>query len=218
MRQVRLGYCLPVPTVCYSLVLEEFLLYLSLGFHHIADPQACDHLLFIVTLCAAYPLLAWRQVLVLITAFTIGHSLTLALSALHLVNLPSKWVEILIPITILLSSLFNVLGGVAPAKQRVFSAKIGSRYLLALLFGLIHGLGFSSFFRALMGEATNITWPLFSFNIGIELGQILIVMLFFLLFMVLFRLKPFPHRDWNIFISGAGAGGSVLLLLGLLGG
>ena len=193
--------------------MEEFLIYLSLGFHHIADPQACDHLLFIVTLCAAYPLLAWRQILVLVTAFTIGHSLTLALAALDLVKIPAEWIEMLIPVTIFLTSMLNIGGAESPANFRTFSIKTAPRYFLALFFGLIHGLGFSNFFRSLMGEAGTIIWPLFSFNIGIELGQILILVFFFFLFWGISKLKPIQHRDWNLFVSGAGAGGAILLLL-----
>lgn len=197
--------------------MEEFFTYLSLGFHHIADPQACDHLLFVITLCAAYPLAAWRQVLVLITAFTIGHSLTLALAALNLIHIPAAWVEMLIPITILLTGLFNISSARPRDHYRAFSTKTMPRYGLALFFGLIHGLGFSTFFRALMGDTGSVVWPLFSFNIGIEVGQIMIIALFFVIFWGFTRIKPIQHRDWNLFFSGAGAGGAILLLLKQLG-
>lgn len=197
---------------------EEFTTYLNLGFRHIADPQACDHLLFVATLCAAYPLKAWRQILTLITAFTVGHSLTLALAALDVVQVPAQLIETLIPVTILLTSLYNVAGPKPDAGNRAFSANMLPRYLLALGFGLIHGLGFSNFFRALMGEAGQVVWPLFSFNVGIEVGQVLIVAVLLLLLAALTRYRGVAHRDWNLFVSGMGAGGALLILAGLLGG
>ena len=196
--------------------MEEFLVYLQLGIHHIADFQACDHLLFVVTLCAAYQATAWRQILVLVTAFTVGHSLTLGLAALNLVRMPAALVETLIPITILLTAIYNVT-----APQPALGSALGKgalpRYALALGFGLIHGLGFSNFFRALMGEAGSILWPLFSFNVGIELGQAAILGVFFLLVWGIDRFWRVAHRDINLFVSGAGAGGALLLLLKQMG-
>lgn len=194
---------------------QEFWAYVQLGFHHIADPKACDHLLFIITLCAAYSLRAWRQILVLVTAFTVGHSLTLALAALGWVTIRSEWVEMLIPITILLTGLYNVL--TRPRnEERAFGRPAVARYALALFFGLIHGLGFSNFFRSLMGEAGSIVWPLFSFNVGIELGQLLIVAAFFALQGIIERVHALALREWNLFISGMGVGGALLLILGQL--
>lgn len=197
--------------------MEEFLVYLQLGIHHIADPQASDHLLFVVTLCAAYQAAAWRQILVLVTAFTVGHSLTLGLAALNLVRMPAALVETLIPITILLTALFNVI-----APQPALGSALGKgalpRYVLALGFGLVHGLGFSNFFRALMGDAGSILWPLFSFNVGIEIGQASILGAFFLLIWSIERFWRVAPRDVNLFVSGAGAGGALLLLLKQLGG
>jgi hypothetical protein len=198
--------------------MEEFLTYLDLGFHHIADPQACDHLLFVITLCAAYPSTAWRQVLLLVTAFTVGHSITLALAALQVVPAPAEVIEMLIPVTILLTSLYNVVVYRPVQEQyRAFHAGMWPRYALALGFGLIHGLGFSNFFRALMGGSTQIIWPLFSFNVGVEVGQIMIIIVFFLLLALLRSFRDFPHRDWNLFVSGIGAGGALLILAGQVG-
>jgi HupE / UreJ protein len=194
--------------------MEEFLAYLNLGFHHIVDPKACDHLLFVITLCAAYAPQAWRQILVLITAFTVGHSLTLALSALNIVRISSELVEMLIPITILLTSLYNLVAK-PNSTDPAFSRPALARYLLALGFGLIHGLGFSNFFRGLMGDEGSIIWPLFSFNVGIEMGQLMIIAAFFALFALLRRWGSIEQRDWTLFVSGMGAGGAALIILGL---
>lgn len=195
--------------------MEEFLAYLNLGFHHIADPKACDHLLFVITLCAAYAPQAWRQILVLITAFTVGHSLTLAMAALNIVSVSSELVELLIPVTILLTSLYNLVAKPNSADP-AFSRPALTRYLLALGFGLIHGLGFSNFFRGLMGDEGSIVWPLFSFNVGIELGQLVIIAAFFALFTLLRRWRAIQQRDWTLFVSGMGAGGAILIILGLI--
>ena len=157
--------------------MSEFSAFLQLGFGHISDLQAYDHLLFIITLCAVYQWKEWKKLLVLVTAFTIGHSVTLALSALDLVRLPSNLVETLIPITILLTAFHNIW-----KKQptgSTFSTSVSANYFIALFFGLIHGLGFANYFRSLFGEMGSITQPLLAFNIGLELGQLMIVVLFF---------------------------------------
>lgn len=197
--------------------MEEFLVYLQLGIHHIADLQGCDHLLFVITLCAAYPPAAWRQILLLVTAFTVGHSLTLGLAALDLIRLPATLVETLIPVTILLTAIFNITIPQPSAKAGVFSRATLPRYALALGFGLIHGLGFSNFFRALMGEAGSILWPLFSFNVGIEIGQAAILGAFFISLWLLSRWRALQQREINLFVSGLGAGGALIILLKLLG-
>lgn len=191
--------------------MSEFITFLQLGFEHIADLSAFDHLLFVITLCAVYRLAEWKKILILITAFTIGHSLTLVLAGFNILRVPSELVEFLIPITILVTALHNV--GAKKAEGGTFSRGVSVNYLLALFFGLIHGMGFANFFRSLMGEMGGIALPLFSFNVGIELGQILIVLLFFGFLYVMSRLFSFEHRSWNLFISGAGAGGALILIV-----
>jgi len=189
--------------------MSEFSAFIQLGFHHISDLQAYDHMLFVITLCAIYQLKEWKKILILVTAFTLGHSTTLALSALNIISVPSDLVEVLIPITILLTSLHNVM-----AKDSSSTAKkISINYLLALFFGLIHGMGFASYFRALFGEMGSIVKPLFAFNVGIELGQLMIVLLFFTTYFLLLKIWKIKHREWTLYISGAGAGVAVILLL-----
>ncbi len=189
--------------------MSEFSAFLQLGFDHISDLQAYDHLLFIITLCAVYKLKEWKKVLILVTAFTIGHSVTLALSALDIIRVPADLVELLIPITILLTSLNNIR---EKGTQGIFE-NISINYFLALFFGLIHGMGFANYFRSLFGEMGSILKPLFAFNIGIELGQIMIVSLLFGFYFLLLQIWKIKHREWNVFISGAGAGVSVILIL-----
>jgi hypothetical protein len=195
--------------------MSEFLSFLRLGFHHIADPKAFDHLLFVVTLCAVYRWTEWRKLLVLITAFTIGHSLTLVLAGFHLLNIPKDLVEFLIPVTIVLTGLHNIAskGTSVAGTIGTFSRAVSTNYLLALFFGLIHGMGFANYFGALMGEEGNIVLPLFAFNVGIEVGQLMIVGVFFGLYFLLAQWLRIQQRDWNLFVSGLGSGGALVLIL-----
>lgn len=195
--------------------MSEFLSFLQLGFDHISDLGAYDHMLFIITLCAVYRTSDWKKILILVTAFTIGHSLTLALSALDIIRVSSDLVEFLIPVTILLTSLHNVSG--FSDKLNLFG-RVNFNYLLALFFGLIHGMGFANYFRTLFGEMKNIIKPLFAFNVGIELGQLIIVAVFFGFYFLVKRLVNFEHRSWNQFVSGAGAGVALILILEQLTG
>lgn len=184
-----------------------FKTYLQLGFDHILDITAYDHILFVVVLCAVYSIKEWKKILILVTAFTIGHSITLALSALKIVVFPADIIEFLIPLTIFVTAIFNVT-------QRHDSDRIVKlNYLLALFFGWIHGLGFSNFFKALVGPNDSIIGPLFAFNVGVELGQLIIVFLTMGLgFLIVNRAKA-PQREWNLFISGAAAGVALILMM-----
>ena len=145
-------------------------IYLHLGFKHIISWVAWDHILFVLVLTLRYQWTDWKKLLVLITAFTIGHSVTLALSTLNWLDFPSDIIELLIPITILLTAISNFW-----IKSFDFKSKYPLIYFLALFFGLIHGLGFSSYLKSLLGMEESILGPLFTFNAGLELGQLLIV-------------------------------------------
>ena len=143
------------------------------GWEHIVDINAYDHLLFVMTLCAAFKLTEWRQILVIITAFTIGHSGTLVLSALDYIPTNAKLIDLLIPFTIMLTAIANIVN--YDKKGKFSDAKV--KYMIALVFGLIHGLAFASNFKFML-FSDSIIKPLFLFNIGIEVGQLFIVMLF----------------------------------------
>jgi hypothetical protein len=185
-----------------------FELYFKLGLQHIADLKGYDHILFILILCAVYSFKEWRRVLILVTAFTIGHSLTLALATLDLIRVDGDVIEFLIPLTIFITALANVL----TKNQKVSTFHHYLKYLAALFFGLIHGLGFSNYLRSLLGSEKGLLLPLFSFNIGIEVGQVLIVSVIMLLTFLLVDLLKFPRRDWHILLSGAGMGISIILM------
>ncbi|MCK5134895.1 MAG: HupE/UreJ family protein [Bacteroidales bacterium] len=186
-----------------------FELYFRLGIQHIADLKGYDHILFILTLCAVYNLNEWKRVLILITAFTIGHSLTLALATLDMIKVDTGLIEFLIPLTIFVTALANVL----MRKQKVSSMLHYLKYSTALFFGLIHGLGFSSYLQSLLGSEKGIVLPLFSFNLGIEAGQILIVGIIMLVTVVVVDLLQTSRREWHVLLSGAGLGVSLVLMI-----
>ena len=189
--------------------MSVFELYFKLGLEHIADLKGYDHILFILTLCAVYSLKEWKRVLVLITAFTIGHSLTLALATIDLIRVDGDLIEFLIPLTIFITALANLIA----RKQTVSSLLHYSKYGAALFFGLIHGLGFSNYLRSLLGAERGLAMPLFSFNVGIEVGQIIIVSIIMVLTKVMVDLLNMPRREWHVLLSGAGLGISLVLMI-----
>jgi hypothetical protein len=149
--------------------MQDLGFYFELGWHHIIACNALDHLLFVLALSAIYLIGNWRQVLVLVTAFTIGHSLTLALSVYNFVRVDDKWVEFLIPCTIIVTAVLNLL-------EKDYQPKsLRLNYFLALFFGLIHGLGFANYIRFMISKHESMGWSLFGFNIGLEAGQIVVV-------------------------------------------
>jgi hypothetical protein len=189
--------------------MNDFELFIKTGLWHIADINAYDHIVFVIALCASYYITDWRRILLLITAFTIGHSLTLGLSVLEIVVFPSQIIELLIPVTILISSILNV------KEQKTTSLPI-LKYGLALFFGFIHGCGFSNYLKTLLGHEESIWFQLLSFNIGIEIGQLLIVALSLLLTYIATKLFHVEQLKWRIFISGITFGVALTLFINLL--
>ncbi len=189
--------------------MSEFHLYLKLGIEHIADFHSYDHILFIVSLCVVYPLKYWKKILILITAFTVGHSLTLVLATLKLITINIGIIEFLIPVTIFITAFGNLI-----QKSDNFSSNLHKfKYLGALFFGLIHGLGFSNYLRSLLGKAGGLIKPLFAFNIGIEIGQIVIVLMITALSVLYVDLLSKKRRDWSLVWSGAAMGVSCVLMI-----
>jgi hypothetical protein len=151
--------------------MSDFKLYFGIGIEHILNPEALDHILFVAALCLRYLMKDWRKVIVLVTAFTIGHSVTLALSALGLVHFATRWIEFLIPLTIVATALNNL----AQPQDRVeHPSRLPVIYFFALFFGLIHGLAFAGTLVSLVGK-DELVLPLFAFNLGIEAAQLVVV-------------------------------------------
>jgi hypothetical protein len=160
-----------------------FEIFLKEGFYHILDPQAYDHIMFVIAICIVYRWYEWKSVLILVTAFTIGHSITLALASLGIVSFDVSLIETLIPITIIISAALNLFN--RPDKNETNTMQ----YILAAVFGLIHGLGFSNYLRSILAGEDSIIGPLLAFNIGVELGQIFIVIMTMVLGLLITKSK-----------------------------
>jgi hypothetical protein len=151
--------------------MSELVSFVHLGFRHITDPAAMDHILFLVALAAIYRGRDWRDSLWVISAFTVGHSITLALAVTGMLQLPTRLIEFLIPVTIMATGLENLV-----VRNRA-RAPLARRYrpLFAGVFGLVHGAGFANYLRELFSGS--IALPLFGFNVGIELGQLVVLII-----------------------------------------
>lgn len=176
---------------------SDFMFYFELGWSHIVSLDALDHQLFILALVAIYTTKQIKQILILVTAFTLGHSATLALSVLDIIRFDSKWVEFLIPCTIFITALVNLF------KNGKRSKNVQVNYFLALFFGLIHGMGFANSVRMMLAKDQYIGWGLFGFNLGLEVGQIVFVALTLLISSVVLYFFKVRQRDWIIFLSSA---------------
>ena len=177
--------------------MHEFLMYMQIGFNHIANLSGMDHILFVAALCIRYQLSDWKKWLVLITAFTIGHSVTLVLSVFNYLDFATNWIEFFIPVTILITSISNMF-----VKKFTFNTKFPDIYFFALFFGLIHGLGFSFYLKSLLGIQQNIAPALLAFNVGLEIGQIIIVMAILVISFIFVMLLKAPRRDFILIVSG----------------
>jgi len=186
--------------------MSDFSIDFQLGWQHILDFNGYDHILFVLVLCCSYTLKEWKKILILVTAFTVGHSITLALAAFKFVQVNSSWIEFLIPVSILATALYNL-----PKRRKQRS--VTYLYVITLLFGLIHGLGFSNYLQSLLGKETNIVGPLLSFNIGLEFGQLLIVFFAILLSELMLKIFRVTQRDWSFFLSSAVIGISFIMAL-----
>ena len=175
--------------------MTDFLFYLQLGWEHIISSDALDHQLFILALVAIFSFKDLKKVLILVTAFTIGHSVTLALSAFDIIRFPSNWIEFLIPCTIVFTALDNLIFSKNVEKL------IKLNYFLALFFGLIHGMGFANSVRMMLAQEQSITIPLFGFNVGLEIGQIAVVIIVLSIFYILSTFLKLKKKHWILLVS-----------------
>jgi hypothetical protein len=175
--------------------MSDFGFYFGLGWKHIISTDALDHQLFILALASVYTFSNIKQVLILVTAFTIGHSLTLALSVLDVIRFPGKWVEFLIPCTIFITAINNLW------RVNRKNGSVNINYWLALFFGLIHGMGFANTIRIMLARDQTIGLGLFGFNVGLEAGQIVVVAVILIFAMLCMNLMKVTRRDWVFFIS-----------------
>ncbi len=187
--------------------MSDFLFYLTLGFRHILNIHGVDHILFIIALCTLYQIRERKKVLILVTSFIIGHSVTLALSTFNIINIRADLIEYLIPVTIFITAASNVF-----KKQNTYRDNFQSNYFLACFFGMIHGIGFSYYLKSILGKGSSIAGPLLSFNLGLEMGQILIVMGFLIISWIFVNNLGISRRDWNMVISSGIAGVALTLM------
>jgi hypothetical protein len=173
----------------------DFGIYFTLGLDHITDLNGFDHMLFITALMAPFALKEYKQILILVTAFTIGHSLTLALASLKIIPLNPTVIELLIPVTIFITGVYNLIRKETSSNSKTIS------YLIALVFGLIHGMGFSNFFQSLLGMDISIVQPLFAFNLGVETGQILFVFILLSIQFLLLEILKIKFNWWKNTLS-----------------
>ena len=187
--------------------MDIFKTWFMVGFDHILNVQALDHILFVLALVVIYKPNMIKQIVILITAFTIGHSVTLILSALDIINYNQKVIEFAIPLTIVITSLNNILN-----RKKIITKAMGTNYIIALVFGLIHGLGFANYLKALLFQ-DNIILELFSFNVGIEAAQLIVVFIFSIISFVGSNYIFKKRENWVFFVSSAIFGVSLILTL-----
>lgn len=183
-----------------------FTIYLEEGIRHITDLNGYDHIAFLFALLAGYTYKDLRKIIILVTAFTVGHTITLALSSLDKILIDSSLIEFLIPVTIFITALYHFF----TAKKEDNLTVI---YALAFFFGLIHGAGFSNYFKSLMGKSTSVFAPLLGFNIGVEIGQLIIVLIILLISYVVINLLKLKQQSWKLFLSTVAVVISIKLMI-----
>ena len=175
--------------------MSEFQLYLELGFKHITDYAGIDHILFLFALTVIFSFKNWKRVLWLITLFAIGHSATLLMASYEVIHVDYKLIEFLIPLTILFTGLFDLTKAGQDSRSNI-------KLVLAVVFGLIHGLGFSNYFQLISSDQSDLLINLLPFTLGIELGQLLVVFVVMTLSLVITNVSRLKTKDWSIFASG----------------
>tara|TARA_B110000495_G_C22726379_1_gene426475 strand:+ start:144 stop:722 length:579 start_codon:yes stop_codon:yes gene_type:complete len=187
--------------------MQEFKTWFEIGFDHILNYQALDHILFVFALTIMYEIKMIKKIVILITAFTIGHTITLVLSTLNMINFDQKIIEFSIPLTIAITSINNII-----SRKKNLNSISNINYFIALFFGLIHGLGFSNYLKALL-IGDNILLELFAFNVGVEVGQIIIVIGFLLMSYFISKIFFSKKGEWILFVSSLILGISLTLII-----
>lgn len=190
-------------------MLDDFWFNLQYGINHVLDINAYDHVLFLIVLTVPYMFKDWKRVLLLVSVFTLGHTLSLVLATYGVVSVSANLVEFLIPVTILVAALFNVFTSGKGAQKE----KIGILFITTLFFGLIHGLGFAREFKMLVGQDDNKLLPLLEFALGIEIAQVIIVFMVLFLGFLCQTIFRFSKRDWIMVISAVVVGLVIPMLI-----
>lgn len=184
--------------------MQSFLFYFPIGWEHILSRHALDHQLFLTVLAATYLWQDWKKVLVLVTAFTLGHSLTLTLSVLDIIRMDTRWTEFLIPVTIVITAIGNLFWKERRSGSERFNSILAiGFYLSAFCFGYIHGMGFANNIRFMLSEEQQLGWGLLGFNLGLEAGQILLVVLILWISQLIVKKMKVERRHWILFLSSS---------------
>jgi cytochrome bd-type quinol oxidase subunit 2 len=177
--------------------MSQFWFYFRLGLEHVLDWLAYDHLLFLIVLVVGYTFLSWKRVLWLVTIFTLGHTTSLILSVYDVMMVDKEWIEILIPITILITALYNIL----TAKKKEKQKNVSVLYFTTAFFGIIHGLGFSTYFEMISSNTSSKFLPLVEFALGIEAAQIIVVLITLIIAFLFQNVLRASRRDWILITS-----------------
>lgn len=189
--------------------MDNFIFFVKEGFFHVLDWKAYDHILFLIALTVVYDFKNWKKIFWLITLFTVGHTVSLILAAYGVISVNRAWIEFLIPLTIFITALVNIFYAKTASKD----TKTNTNLFFALFFGLIHGLGFSSYFNMLIGKASSKFLPLLEFALGVELAQIVIVIIILFLGFIFQTIFRFSKRDWILVISSVVIGVTIPMLM-----
>jgi len=190
--------------------MTDFWLYFNIGLYHVLDIHAYDHVMFLTALTVPYSFKDWKNILLLVTLFTIGHTTALVLSVYDVLTINSIYVEFLIPVTILATALYNLF---APAKKAANAGSINFIALTTLFFGIIHGLGFSNYFKIIIDKGDSKLLPLLEFALGIEGAQLIVVLTVLVLSFALQRFGKLSKRDWVLVTSAFVAGVVVPMII-----
>jgi len=190
-------------------MLDDFLSYMQYGINHVLYSNAYDHILFLIVLTIPYLFKDWKRVLFLVTIFVVGHSVSLAFATYDVISVSNKWIEFLIPLTILILALFNVF----TAGKKTKNEKIGLLFFMTLFFGLVHGFGFVKIFESTIGSSSNKILPLLEIALGIEIGQLIVVFIILFLGFLGETLFRFSRRDWIMVISAVVIGMLIPMLI-----
>ena len=188
--------------------MNDFMLYLKMGLFHVLDIKAYDHILFLIVLAVVFGFVDWKKVFWLVTLFTIGHSISLTLAAFEIIQIKVEIIEFLIPVTIFITGVTNIFNA-----KKISKTKDSVNLFFALFFGLIHGLGFSNYFRAMIGKEDDKLVPLAEFALGIEAAQVIIVLLIVSLGYILQNVAKVAKRDWILVTSSIVVGFSIQMML-----
>jgi hypothetical protein len=176
--------------------MDDFFLYFKMGLNHVLDFSAYDHILFLIVLAVVFSFKQWKKVLWLVTLFTIGHSITLALAAFEILKIRVDIIEFLIPLTIFITGVINII-----STNKAVKGTENINLIFALFFGLIHGLGFSNYFKMMIGFEENKLFPLIEFALGIEVAQVIIVLAILIISTLILKIKKITRKHWVIACS-----------------